>query len=98
MAENKLIKTLKKLGAERTELVTDPYDQQAMYEEIAAASEFLKPEDIAGLAGVESEFGKYDKPMVGGRARGTFQMMPNTIKYLSERSELPREVKLLDFL
>lgn len=83
MADNKLAKTLKKLmGPEN--YVEDPYDQQAMYEDVAAKSS-LTPEQIAGIAGVESEFGKYDKPLKGGSARGTFQLMPNTIKYLQER-------------
>ncbi len=77
-------KFLKKLRGPE-EYVTDKYDQQSMYEDVAAASESLSPQDVAGIAGVESEFGKYDKPMVGGRARGTFQLMPNTIKYLQER-------------
>lgn len=85
--EPKFLKKLK--GPE--EYVTDPYDQQSMYEEIAAASNSLTPQQVAGLAGVESEFGKYDKPMVGGRARGTFQLMPNTIKYLRERLDGEQE-------
>lgn len=95
MDQKQLEEMLSKLTKTREEYVTDPYDQQSMYEDIASSSENLSPEDIAGIAGVESEFGKYDKPMAGGRARGTFQMMPNTLKYLSERSELPREANPL---
>lgn len=93
MADNKLAKTLKKLmGPEN--YVEDPYDQQSMYEEIAESSS-LTPEEIAGFAGVESQFGKYNAPLQGGSARGTFQLMPNTIKYLSERSDSPREANPL---
>ena len=83
MADQKFAKTLQKLmGPEN--YVSDPYDQQSMYEDVAAESS-LTPEEIAGIAGVESEFGKYDQPLKGGSARGTFQLMPNTIKYLQER-------------
>lgn len=90
MTDSKFLKKL--LGPK--ELVTDPYDQQSMYEEIASSTG-LSPEDIAGIAGVESEFGKYDKPLSGGSARGTFQMMPTTSKYLAERSPEPRETNPL---
>jgi hypothetical protein len=58
-----------------------------MFEDVSKNVEDLSPEDVAGLAGVESEFGKYDKPLTGGSARGTFQLMPNTIRYLKERLE-----------
>lgn len=93
MADKKLSKTLKKLMGP-SEYVSDPYDQQSMYEEIATSTE-LTPEEIAGIAGVESQFGKYNEPLMGGSARGTFQLMPNTMKYLSERSEAPREANPL---
>jgi len=89
MADKNMPKFLKKLMGPDN-YVEDPYDQQSMYEDISSSSS-LSPEEIAGIAGVESEFGKYDSPLEGGRARGTFQLMPNTIKYLSERSESPRE-------
>ena len=95
MADNKLLKTLKKLGATREEYVTDPYDQQSMYEDIAASSDNLEPEDIAAIAGVESNFGKNTKNMAGSRASGTFQMMPQTLKYLSERSPEAHEANPL---
>jgi len=93
MSESKLAKTLKKLMGPDN-YVEDRYDQQSMYEDIAQSSS-LTPEEIAGFAGIESEFGKYKKPLKGGSARGTFQLMPNTIKYLSERSEDPREANPL---
>jgi hypothetical protein len=81
-----------------SEYVTDPYDQQSMYEDIAKSSESLEPKDIAAIAGVESQFGKYTKPLAGGSARGEFQIMPNTLKYLSERADskgIPREANPL---
>lgn len=74
-------KFLEKLFNQRTEYVTDPYDQQSMYEDVAKNS-ILTPEEVAGIGGLESEHGKYDKPLEGGRARGTFQLMPSTKKYL----------------
>lgn len=83
MANKKFAKTLQKLiGPDN--YVEDPYDQQSMYEDVAAESS-LTPEEIAGIAGVESQFGKYNKPLKGGSARGTFQLMPNTVRYLQER-------------
>jgi hypothetical protein len=83
----KFSKFLEKLQNKRSDYVTDPYDQQSMYEDIASNVESLSPEAVAGIAGVESEFGKYQKPLLGGSAKGTFQLMPNTIKYLNARLE-----------
>ena len=83
MTDNKFIKTMQKLKGPDN-YFSDPYDQQSMYEDVATKSS-LTPEEIAGIAGVESEFGKYNQPLKGGSARGTFQLMPNTIKYLQER-------------
>lgn len=85
MADNKFAKILEKLGQPRADYVTDPYDQQSMYEDIAKSSEVMTPEDVAGLAGIESGHGKYTKPFAGGSASGSFQLMPNTIKYLRDR-------------
>lgn len=41
------------------------------------------PEEIAKIGGIESQHGKYTDNMAGSRARGLFQLMPQTIKDLS---------------
>lgn len=41
------------------------------------------PEEIAKIGGMESQHGKYTDNMVGSRAKGLFQLMPQTIKDLS---------------
>lgn len=41
------------------------------------------PEEIAQIGGVESQHGKYSKNMAGSRAKGLFQLMPQTIKYFT---------------
>lgn len=81
--DNKFAKTLKKLQEQR-DYVTDPYDQQSMYEEVAE-NVSLTPQEVAGIGGLESEHGKYNEAFNEGSARGTFQLMPNTMKYLKER-------------
>lgn len=41
------------------------------------------PEEIAKIGGVESQHGKFTTNMAGSRAKGLFQLMPQTIKDLS---------------
>lgn len=41
------------------------------------------PEEIAKIGGVESQHGKYPDSMAGSRAKGLFQLMPQTVKDLS---------------
>lgn len=41
------------------------------------------PEEIAKIGGIESQHGKYINNMAGSRAKGLFQLMPQTIKDLS---------------
>lgn len=98
MEKEKFLQMIKKLSEERSEYVTDPYDVQSMYEEIASDNNSLTPRDVAAIGGVESEHGKYQSPLGGGSARGTFQLMPKTIKYLKERLEdkgIPEEINPL---
>lgn len=46
----------------------------------------IPAEDIAGIGGLESQHGKYDKPIEGGSARGLFQFQPGTAEDLSPGS------------
>jgi len=46
----------------------------------------LTPEEIASIGGVESQHGKYLKPLQGGTATGIFQFQPPTAEDLKEGS------------
>ena len=46
----------------------------------------LPAEDIAAIGGLESEHGKYNKPMKGGSAEGLFQFQPDTAEHLDKGS------------
>lgn len=46
----------------------------------------IPADDIAAIGGLESQHGKYDKPIAGGSARGLFQFQPETAEYLESGS------------
>jgi hypothetical protein len=71
---NKLMQSRKKSYVEKT-----PED---VYRQVAGNFEHFEPEDIAQMGGVESQHGKYTKPLRGGSARGLFQFQPETAEYL----------------
>jgi hypothetical protein len=52
-----------------------------VYNDVAEGTEF-SPEDISKIGGVESQHGKFDKPLQGGSARGIFQFQPETAEHL----------------
>jgi len=56
---------LKKLmeGRKATFVEKTPED---VYREVAEKFDHFSPEDIAGIGGVESTHGKFDKPLEGG--------------------------------
>lgn len=56
-----------------------------VYRDVGQASG-LSAEDIAGIGGLESQHGKYSKPIEGGSARGLFQFQPGTAEDLSPGS------------
>jgi hypothetical protein len=53
-----------------------------VYRDVAGNFEHFEPQDIAQIGGVESQHGKYLKPLQGGSARGIFQFQPQTAEYL----------------
>lgn len=55
---------------------------QDVYREVAEEFEQFEPEDIAKIGGIESQHGKYNKPLQGGSARGLFQFQPETAEFL----------------
>lgn len=57
-----------------------------VYREVAHNFDQFSPEDIAAIGGVESQHGKYSKPLQGGSARGIFQFQPQTAEYLQPGS------------
>lgn len=75
---NKLMSGRKKSYVEKT-----PED---VYREVAGEFEQFEPEDIAKIGGVESQHGKYNKPLRGGSATGLFQFQPRTAEYLQPGS------------
>jgi hypothetical protein len=75
---NKLMQGRKKSYVEKT-----PED---VYREVAGEFEHFEPEDIAQIGGVESQHGKYNKPLRGGSATGLFQFQPKTAEYLQPGS------------
>jgi len=42
----------------------------------------LSADDVASIGGIESQHGKFDRPIEGGSARGLFQFQPDTAEYL----------------
>ena len=75
---NKLMQGRKKSYVEKT-----PED---VYREVAGEFEHFEPEDIAKIGGVESQHGKYNKPLKGGSATGLLQFQPKTAEYLQPGS------------
>lgn len=57
-----------------------------VYNEVAEDFEQYEPEDISAIGGVESQHGKFDRPLKGGSARGLFQFQPETAEYLQPGS------------
>lgn len=80
----RLLESRKKTYVEKT-----PNDA---YREVAGEFDHFEPEDIAAIGGLESQHGKYSKPLKGGSARGLFQFQPETAEDLIEGSS----DKLLD--
>ena len=74
----KLLKSRKATYVEKT-----PSD---VYREVAEEFDQFDPEDIAAIGGLESQHGKYEKPLKGGSARGLFQFLPKTAEYLIPES------------
>jgi len=74
------MKNLKKLleGRKATYVEKTPDD---VYSEVARESN-LSPEDIEKIGKLESQHGKFDKPIQGGSARGLFQFQPQTAEHL----------------
>jgi hypothetical protein len=56
-----------------------------VYADVASGSG-LSAEDIEKIGKVESQHGKFDKPIQGGSARGLFQFQPNTAEELQPGS------------
>lgn len=75
---------LKKLLSDRkaTYVEKTPND---VYRDIASDNN-LSAEDVAGIGGVESQHGKYNKPLKGGSATGLFQFQPVTAEHLEPGS------------
>lgn len=46
----------------------------------------LSADDVAAIGGLESQHGKFDRPLQGGSAQGLFQFQPETAEYLDEGS------------
>ncbi len=70
-------------GRKATYVEKTPED---VYREVAENSEFLDAGDVAGIGGVESQHGKFKKPLKGGSARGLFQFQPPTAEDLEPGS------------
>lgn len=71
---------LKKLLADRKATYVEKTPED-VYSDVAGSSE-LTPEEIAQIGGLESQHGKFDKPIKGGSARGVFQFQPETAEEL----------------
>lgn len=70
-----------------------------IYRDVAEGSD-LTAEDVAAIGGIESQHGKFDRPIKGGSARGLFQFQPDTAEYLEEGSsedlhDLDNQAKLM---
>lgn len=74
----RLLENRKKTYVEKT-----PND---VYRDVAKDFDQLSSDDIAAIGGVESQHGKFDRPLVGGSARGLFQFQPDTAEYLEPGS------------
>ena len=76
---------LKKMLSDRKASYVEKTPQD-VYREVAGGFEQFEPEDIAKIGGVESQHGKYNKPLKGGSATGLFQFQPKTAEYLQPGS------------
>lgn len=76
---------LKKILDKRKETYVEKTPKD-VYREVAGKSDKLSTEDIAGIGGVESQHGKYNKPLKGGVAEGLFQFQPATAEHLEPGS------------
>lgn len=56
-----------------------------VYNEVSASTD-LDPDEVAAIGGLESQHGKFNKPLKGGSATGLFQFQPKTAEYLEEGS------------
>lgn len=70
-----------------------------VYRDVAEGSD-LTADDVASIGGVESQHGKFDRPLKGGSARGLFQFQPDTAEHLEEGSsedlhDLDTQAKLM---
>lgn len=57
-----------------------------VYSDVAQEFAQYSPEDISAIGGVESQHGKFAKPLQGGSARGLFQFQPETAEHLQPGS------------
>jgi hypothetical protein len=71
---------LRKLLEQRKETYVEKTPED-VYREVAEGSS-LTPEEVSQVGGVESQHGKFDKPIQGGSARGLFQFQPKTAEEL----------------
>jgi hypothetical protein len=46
----------------------------------------LSADEVASIGGVESQHGKFDRPLKGGSAQGLFQFQPDTAEHLEPGS------------
>jgi hypothetical protein len=70
-----------------------------IYRDVSEGTD-LSSDDVAAIGGLESQHGKFDKPLAGGSARGLFQFQPDTAEYLEEGSsdslhDLDTQAKLM---
>lgn len=73
----RLLENRKKTYVERT-----PND---IYRDVSEQTP-LSADDVAAIGGLESQHGKFDRPLKGGSAQGLFQFQPDTAEYLDEGS------------
>jgi hypothetical protein len=65
-------------GRKATSVEKTPQD---VYNEVSEKTG-MPVDEVASIGGVESEHGKYNKPLQGGVARGLFQFQPETAEHL----------------
>lgn len=71
---------LRKLLADRKATYVEKTPED-VYRDVSESSN-LTPEEVAQIGGVESQHGKFKKPIKGGSARGLFQFQPETAEEL----------------
>jgi hypothetical protein len=75
------MKKLLKLIAPRKETYVEKTPND-VYRDVATELDNFSAEDIAKIGGVESQHGKFNKPIKGGSATGLFQFQPETAEEL----------------